>query len=124
MTAKLIALLCRLFAYQEHGWKEIGETFYRWDVFKSRFGNVYLHYLDCKQLSPAHCHDHPWSFWAVILWGGYWEFTSKGRAWRGPLSVLFRPAEYKHNVQTRTANWSIILTGPKRRAWGFTSCEE
>lgn len=110
-----------MFKYKEIGWKEINETFYRWILLDTRWFSIYLHYLDAKQWHPQ-CHDHPWWFVALILCGGYWERANGRTIWRGPLSLLYRPATFTHNVMTPTTNWSIILVGPRTRKWGFVDC--
>ena len=76
---------------------------------------------------PACLHDHPWPFWSLVLWGGYWELYERadgirGIAWRRPGSVAYRPATWKHRITTlhpRRATWTLILTGRKVRGWGF-----
>lgn len=43
------------------------------------------------------------------------------RKWFGPGSILWRPAPSIHRLELpngRTA-WSLVLTGPKKREWGF-----
>ena len=118
----LMSRLTKVLPYKEIGWKEYDETFYRFIVIKTRWFNIYLHKLTVP-IPHAQCHDHPWSFLAIILWGGYWELHDGAWHWRGPGSVLFRRAEFDHNVVTLSTNWSLVITGPRKRAWGFTSCD-
>jgi hypothetical protein len=108
--------LRRWFQHRELGWEEIGETFTRFTLLKTPFFTVYLHKLDAPELHPE-CHDHPWHFWTCILAGGYWEHTDRGVVWRGPGSVLYRPATFTHNVVTRGVGWSVILASKKVRDW-------
>ena len=108
------------------GWKEIGEDFIRFTLLKTPWFRVYLHRLVAPQWHPK-CHDHPWDFISFVIWPGYVEEHDNVMEWRGPGSVLKRPAEWQHNVITLedAVSWSIIVTGPKRRAWGFTeTCNE
>lgn len=123
----ILKLLKACVPFKEIGWKEIGEEFYRFQLIKCRWGNLYLHRLHAPMPHPQ-CHDHPWWFWTVILRGGYWELgdDTRGWAWRGPGTVLFRPATFRHNVVTKTdrACWSLVLTGPREREWGLTGCSE
>lgn len=116
-------LLARL-PHKEMGWKEIGERFVRFRLIKTRWFNVYLHWLEAPTWH-THCHDHPWHFWAVLLWGGYLEELDSGKkVWRGPGSVLYRHARFRHNVITpRGPNWSIIVTSGVKRKWGFVGCK-
>lgn len=120
----MLEFLKKILPYKEIGWKEIGETFYRFDALRTRWFNVYIHYLDAAQWHPQ-CHDHPWWFMAFILCGGYWELADNKYVWRGPFSLLYRPAAFSHNVATMPGkpNWSIVVTGKKEREWGFNSCE-
>jgi hypothetical protein len=86
-------------------------------------------------------HDHPWWFVTLVLKGGYtdvsecdtcegygvydsWCPTCSG--WgekRDHLlhgSVRFRPALHRHTVRVDPGGvWTLILTGPNVRTWGF-----
>lgn len=117
-------LLRALLPFKQLGWKEIDEDFIRFQLFKSRWLNVYLHRLDAPN-EHAECHDHPWHFWTAIFINGYREFI-RGR-WhkRRPLSVLYRPALSLHNTVTEKGkpSWSLIVTSRRVRPWGFKQCE-
>lgn len=132
----LVNRLCKWFTYKELGWKEIDEVFFRWTLWETRWFKVVLHRLEAENWHTK-CHDHPWDFLAIILWGGYWEeLDPKQRRrnvgrycygntwWRRAGSILYRPAETKHNVVTRRGipNWSIVIMTNKRRPWGLVSC--
>jgi hypothetical protein len=114
-------LLKRFIPHREMGWVEIGEEFTRFFLVRRPSFQVLLHRLRCPRWHTLH-HDHPWSFVAVILKGGYIERVPlSGETWRGPGSILYRPAEFAHNVATRgdAVCWSIVVTGKKTREWGF-----
>lgn len=68
-------------------------------------------------------HDHPWLFYlTIILTGGYWEHTPKGRFWRGPGSVLFRWGTTRHRLEldpSKGETWTLFTMGPHIREWGF-----
>lgn len=105
-------------------------------------GRLYLHKFYRGDECP-HLHDHPWPFTSVILTRGYWEETPydslapgnpatpldwayRDRVWfkrrfYRPLSLLRRPATWKHRVILKDRNpvWTIVHTGPKERSWGF-----
>ena len=49
--------------------------------------NIFLHKF--IKSDPDDLHDHPWNYRTLILLGGYWEYTEKGKFWRGPLSYRF-----------------------------------
>lgn len=79
---------------RELGWSEIGEVFTRFILVETRLFSVFVHRAVAERWHPQ-CHDHPWSFVALILRGGYEERTPDGRTeWRGAGSLLFRRAEY------------------------------
>jgi len=41
-----------------------------------------------------------------------------------PGQILYHSADYTHDVTTLYGlSWSIVLTGPKSRNWGFMKCE-
>lgn len=119
----LESVLNRWFPYKSIGWKEIGETFIRWTLLRTPWFQIYLHKLIAPQWHPQ-CHDHPWAFVTFILAGGYWEWANNVLAWRGPGTVLYRPAEFSHNVVThgQQTAWSIIFATKKSREWGFQDC--
>lgn len=81
-------------------------------------------------------HDHPWSWGAIILKGGYWEhiplFAQEGhvvgstRVWRGPGSIRFRSADDLHWLELAKDEdgneipcTSIFFMGRKQKEWGF-----
>lgn len=102
--------------YKDIGWKDHGETFFRFALLKTRWCNLYLHYAVAPD---SRCHDHPWHFWALVLAGGYWE----NGVFRKPGSLLYRHAKTRHLVVTDGPSWSLVLTSRKIREWGLTSCE-
>ena len=112
-------LLRRLFPHKDIGWTDIGEDFTRFTLLRTRWCIIYLHRLDAPNPHPQ-CHDHPWSFVSVLLKGGYSEYAHGTWTWRRPGSILYRPAEWSHNVVTKGVSWSLVITGPKRRPWDST----
>lgn len=68
-------------------------------------------------------HDHPWWFVTVPL-TGYAEYVRRGgteiRREVQARRLHFRSAEFQHRVElVRFPTWTIVLTGRKRREWGF-----
>lgn len=111
-----------LLPYKDIGWAEIGEEFTRFTVIKSRWGNIYLHRLKAETPHPE-CHDHPWSFITLLIAGGYDELHNGKWQHRSPGNVLYRPANWSHNVVTSGISWSVVATAAKTRDWGFHPCE-
>jgi hypothetical protein len=101
---------------------------YRWYLIpRNNKLNVYLHRFYRDDDDRA-LHDHPWWFISWMLWGGYFEVTPEGLRNRRWLSVAYRPAIYQHRVVLRRqfphfglmrSCWTLVITGPKRRTWGF-----
>lgn len=117
------AFLRRNVPLKEIGWAEVGERFTRYQLFKSRRLNVYLHQLWAPTWHPL-CHDHPWGFVAILLRSGYLERVGTKDYRRTVGSILWRSATFAHNVITPYGvSWSIIFAGSKSREWGFKPCD-
>ena len=82
--------------------------------------NIFLHKF--IKSDPDDLHDHPWNYRTLILLGGYWEYTEKGKFWRGPLSYRFSPAESFHRIELDNNIpycWTLFMPGTRVREWGF-----
>lgn len=141
-------LLCKLFPHTDICGSDGTVYLRRWflcprhpqdNKFTSR---LYLHKFH-RGDQDRHLHDHPWPFRSLILKGGYWEHSfdpiyAKLRArlrdewiaasiprtrreWCGPGSIVKRGAKWAHKVELKNDKpaWSLFLTGPKERNWGF-----
>jgi lipid-A-disaccharide synthase-like uncharacterized protein len=81
-------------------------------------------------------HDHPWSFWTLVLKGGYVEHVYLTRDRRRartdddqPVSVVrglfaldWRPAEHMHRIDALPDGdaWTFLVTrGEREHKWGF-----
>jgi hypothetical protein len=118
--------LLDLFPHEDQGWKQLDETFIRYQIVKTPWFRIYVHKLIAPMAHP-HCHDHPWSFVTILLKGGYFEMSPDTRGawvWRKPGSVMYRPHNWLHNVATFGTSWSLVITGPKKYEWGFKHCGE
>ncbi len=88
--------------------------------------NVYLHRFVASD-DPDALHDHPWPFVSLCLAGRYREVRPGGRvALRRPGTVAVRRAATRHRVELLPDNrggeracWTVLVTGPKVREWGF-----
>ncbi|MDV3133333.1 hypothetical protein [Mycobacterium sp. 29Ha] len=97
----------------------------RWFVLpRNRFLNVYLHKFIASDDPVAH--DHPWWFASIVLSGRYVEHTAAGERLRRRGSVGLRPAAFRHTIELADGAdgraipcWTLVVTGPKVRAWGF-----
>jgi hypothetical protein len=106
-----------------------GKFLTRWMLCGKRYegtgSRLMVHKFHRSDAEP-YFHDHPFAFWSLILWGGYYEHTATGKVWCGPLSFLRRPAEWKHRVELppgRTC-WTLVWRGPRVRSWGFWCRED
>lgn len=85
--------------------------------------NIYLHHFVRSDEDRA-LHDHPW--WSI-------SFLLKGRAiehYRNDIGAcviripwrflpVFRKAKHAHRMEVRGDVWTLFITGPKVREWGF-----
>jgi len=82
--------------------------------------NIFLHRF--IKSDPDDLHDHPWSFRTIILLGGYWEYTKKGKFWRGPLNYRYNSADTFHRIELDKNIpycWTLFIPGQKIKDWGF-----
>lgn len=106
---------------------------YQW--ITERFA-IRLHHV-LRSDTDRFLHDHPcWNI-SIVLKGGYWEEMpldedvtknvwlgpneATRRKWRGPGSIVFRPADARHRLvlPIGTSSWSIFIVGRKSQSWGF-----
>ncbi len=112
----------------------------RWHVIpRNRFFNIYLHKF-LRDDDDRALHDHPWPSCSIILKGGYIEHLPAGiQKIRRCFIPYFRQARQAHRIElirsfwcvsdSRVARpdntspalstWSLFITGPKMREWGF-----
>lgn len=96
------------------------ERYYLFLKERKRFPfNVFLHKF--IKGDPDHLHDHPWSYFTLILHGGYWEVTPQGRFWRGPGHFRWCCSTSLHRIELEpgVTAWTLFMPGPKVRDWGF-----
>lgn len=98
----------------------------RWYVIPSnRFFNIYLHEF-LRSDDDRALHDHPWWNLSIVLSGGYIEIVPDRKNPKGtdnkirlPGSIVFRPAKARHRIVVYKPAWTLFLTGPRFREWGF-----
>ena len=98
----------------------------RWFVLpRNKFFNIYLHHFRRSDDDRA-LHDHPWANCSILLRGTYTEHTiaAGGINRRQVLaagSVRMRwTGCIAHRVELHDGPcWSLFLTGPRYREWGF-----
>jgi hypothetical protein len=102
----------------------------RWRLVQTPWFGVYVHHLYREDLDPVP-HDHPWSFVRMVVRGGYGEHHLSDPA-RGRVVVRAQrrwrlgwfPTTHAHRVVVvKPGTVSVVIVGPKRRAWGFWTPE-
>jgi hypothetical protein len=91
-----------------------------WVIPRNRWFNIYLHKI-LKSDDDRALHDHPWINVSILLRGSYREITPRGEFVRKAGSFVFRRAKSLHRlvVDEGTHVWSLFITGPVIREWGF-----
>lgn len=66
-------------------------------------------------------HDHPYCFITFILRGSYYDISKVKTEKLTAGCIRYRPATYQHAVQLAGTMpcWSLVLSGPFIRQWGF-----
>lgn len=110
----------------------------RWYLIpRNPITNVYLH-LFLRSDDDRALHDHPWPSCSILLHGAYWEVLFRERPRHGaalprtlqrlraPGRPVLRGARTAHRIVLRDDErgrpipvWSLFLTGPRLRVWGF-----
>ncbi len=89
-----------------------------WLIPRNRWFNVYLHQF--YGVRTEDLHDHPWWSVSIVLSGSYREFFHDGTSKvRGRGRVIFRTARLLHRIQVNGDAWTLFITGPRIRPWGF-----
>lgn len=96
-----------------------------WLIPRNRFFNLYLHRF-CQSDDDRALHDHPWVNMSIVLRGRYLEHMQDGSvAERVRGDIVVRRAKAAHRIELMMfgeesiAAWSLFITGPVMRSWGF-----
>lgn len=95
-----------------------------WVIPRNKWFNIYLHRFLHSDDDRA-LHDHPWFNCSILLEGKYTEHTiSDGgvhnRKEYCAGNIKFRGPRYAHRVELNNGPcWTLFITGPKMRDWGF-----
>lgn len=110
----------------------------RWLIIPRRnedSSHLRLHHI-CTKDYDYHLHDHPFSFWSLVLTGGYVEVRPVTRSpcfldssdpreevrrtVRLAGSLTYRHACDRHRITHVLQNtWTLVFAGPLRQWWGF-----
>lgn len=101
-----------------------------WVIPRNRFFNVYVHQF-LRSDDDRALHDHPWVNCSVLLRGSYVEHTIAAggvhhRALRMAGEWCLRGAWRAHRIELLpgTPCWTVFITGPRMRQWGFHCPDE
>lgn len=90
----------------------------RW-VLNAHFFSLRVHHWYSSDDHRAY-HDHPWWFLTLVLCGSYTDTSDEGRDRLMPGWFRFRRADHRHTVVVDPGGcWTVMLTGPVSRRWGF-----
>lgn len=97
-----------------------GEYLHRWFLIpRNRVFNIYLHKFMASDPDRG-LHDHPWYSASVLLKGELIEHNFKCIKHIPRFFPVFRSAKFAHRLElVRGPVWTIFITGPKFRTWGF-----
>jgi hypothetical protein len=90
-----------------------------WVIPRNRFFNIYLHHF-LRSDDDRALHDHPWWNLSILLRGRYLEHTRDRIRLRHAGCMVLRRATCAHRIELIDGPvWTLFLTGPKIRSWGF-----
>jgi hypothetical protein len=92
----------------------------RYVIFRCKWFSLYIHKFHLSDYDIPH--DHPWWWFALPLWGGYWEHFADGTfKWRGVgVPAIRAPREFHWiDIPEGTKVWTLFITGKVQRQWGF-----
>ena len=92
----------------------------RWYIIpRNQFLNIYLHEFRHSDDDRA-LHDHPWYSVSFLLKGELKEHTFNGVRFIKRFLPVLRSAKFAHSLELiKGPAWTIFITGPKIRHWGF-----
>jgi hypothetical protein len=94
-----------------------------WQALKRKLPNIYVH-LFLRSDDDRALHDHPWWNLSLLIHGSYIEHTiaAGGINHRQEYSAghtKLRPPGAAHRIEIQSPCWTIFITGPSIREWGF-----
>lgn len=95
-----------------------------WLIPRNRWLNVYLHEF-LRSDDDRALHDHPWVNVSILLKGSYVEHTIRAggigvarRLAAGAIKLRLPSSAHRIEID-RGASWTLFITGPRVRTWGF-----
>jgi len=95
----------------------------RWHGIKSKYFNIYLHRFTGSDYDRA-LHDHPWWSISILIRGELIEHSFNRKRIIPRFVPVIRSAKRAHRIElVQGPAWTIFITGPKIRSWGFHTKE-
>ena len=102
-------------------------------IIQTPWFGVYLHEMQAPDYD-ADLHDHPWSFFTIILKGGYTEFYKHRMRQHDDEKVIHRWNRWSAHFMDKLAGhrivglhevptYTLVFAGPRKREWGFWRTE-
>lgn len=91
--------------------------------------NIFVHKFISSDMDKPH--DHPWSYFTLILSGGYWEYIytldNEGKVmamekyWRKPGFYQYVDASHTHRIELESNKtcWTLVIPFVKKCNWKF-----
>lgn len=94
-----------------------------WVIPRNRWFNIYLHQF-LKNDDDRALHDHPWVSLSIAIDGHMIEVyrhRSGVDAYRQVArgAIIFRRPRFAHRMLVKNPAWTLFITGPVVREWGF-----
>lgn len=89
----------------------------RWFLLKTRRLQIVIHNIIASDTPDLH--DHAWWNISIPFWGKAEETTQRGKRTLRPGTVVFRRAMEAHRLDIIKSYWSVYITGPEKRNWGY-----
>ena len=85
------------------------------------WGTLRLHHILASD-AGRDLHDHPWDFTSLLLTAGYKEHLPGGAVKVWPrFSIVRHQAEDLHSLELTGPILTLVVSGPVRRDWGFST---
>lgn len=102
-------------------------------VIQTPLFSIYVHWIE-RPDEDRHPHDHPWTFWAFIVRGGYVERVGRPpqrniffkdmdtrylRTWKRFSFHKFRRADCHMITEVKPGTISLVFCGRRQKDWFF-----
>ena len=89
----------------------------RWVIDLGLFSIRLHHWIKSDDLRFPH--DHAWNFYSIVLSGYITDRADGVDTKRRRGSIVYFPADHRHSVVVDKPCWTLLLTGPTIRQWGY-----